>query len=577
VALPLGPPDPALDLAEVRELLWQGRDEEALEWLEGAGWSAVGSVAAERMRQDLLLSRGERAVLVAELEEATAQRGPDPDLIYLRTRLCTDPERRLSEFESAARRYPGHAWLALGTAATLQEFGRWEAAERWLTAGGEEPAAEAFGRLLLARQQAETGRLFSAWRLLERDAFVLGHREALFECLRLADSLGSERRSARAAAELALRAAPAAGDPAAAVDRVIERLLAEQPWMREADLETTLSRLDEWAALAGAPSGWSAHPRYSVANIAEMVQPEAFRGGVAAAWSRLDRFLLIGRAPGRKVDWLYLQDARRIGLPDPHGGPEVEMIVARRGIEPEDRTIPGGAPFHGFFIRLDLVEAGARARERELERFRAGSSGIAPAVEPRAADGPLEPWDLALRLRERRLATGDATARDLELVQLVLHETSHLPETLPWSRSGVPILGIAPAVLRSLARFDDPILFLEERAQLRTLAAGVEPEWSLAEILDRAHAPRDPYYAPYRGLLEALVARAQAEGLPPLHAWDTLPPARIAQLARDILRERGLRPLPAALAAAALRGLDAGQSFETLHAEDLAARLLHNH
>jgi len=577
VSLPLGPPDPDLDLAEVRELLWQGRNEEALEWLEEAGWSAVGSVAAERMRQDLLLSRGERAVLVEELADAQAQHGPDPDLIYLRTRLSTDPERRLIEFESAARRYPGHAWLALGTAATLQEFGRWEDAERWLAAGGEEPAAAAFWRLLLARQQAETGRLFSAWRLLERDAFVLGHREALFECLRLADRMGSERRSARAAAELALRSAPAAGDPAAAVDRVIERLLAEQPWMREADLESTLARLDEWAELAGAPSGWREHPRYSVAGFAEMVQPEAFRGGVSAAWSRLDRFLLIGRAPDRKVDWLYLQDARRIGLPGPDGGPEVEMIVARRGIEPEDRTIPGGAPFHGFFIRLDLVEAGARARERELELFRSGSSEVPVAVEPRAADGPLEPWDLALRLRERRLAAGDATARDLELVQLVLHETSHLPETLPWSRSGVPILGIAPAVLRSLARFDNPILFLEERAQLRALAAGVEPEWSFAEILDRAHAPRDPYYAPYRALLEALVARARAEGLPPLHAWDTLPPERLAQLARDLLRERRLRPIPAALAAAALRGLDAGKSFETLHAEHLAARLMNDH
>jgi len=572
-ALPPGMPEPALDLGPARELLWQGRDDEALAWLDDSGWSMQGSVAAERLRQDLLLSRGERALLAAELADSEELAGEDPDLIYLRARLITDPEQRLAVLERGAERAPDHPWLGLGVAATLQEFRRWSEAAEWLDATPEHPASAAFRRILEARQQSETGRLFNAWRLLEDDAFIHGHQEALLECLRLGEQLGSERRVARAAAELALRSAPAARDPGAAMDRVFERLVAEEPWMHGASLDFTLLRIDAWAQIAGVPGGWREQARYGVAGLAQLVQPESFRGGVAAAWMEHGRFLLIGRAPGRGVDWLLLQDARRILLPLPGGLPAVEMIVAQRGLEPESRTIPGGAPFHGFFVRADLVRAAAEARVRELERFRPGVRGE-PAALPRAADGPLEPWDLAQRLRARRMAAGGATAQDLEFVQLVLHECSHLPETLPWARTGVPLLTMAPAVLRSLMRFDDPVLFLEERAQLRALASGVEWEWTLAEILDRAHAPRDPYYAPYRSLLQALVDRAAAQGLPPLHAWDQLAPGVVAELARGYLQARGLAPLPREVAAAALRGLDACQTFEQLPAEDLAVRLL---
>lgn len=568
-------PEPALDLGPARELLWQGREDEALAWLDESGWSVQGSVAAERLRQDLLLSRGERALLAAELEESVAVTGEDPDLLYLRARLISDPEQRLVELQNAAERAPDHPWLGLGVAATLQEFQRWDEAAEWLDATPTHAATASFRRLLEARQDGETGRLFNAWRLLERDAFIHGHREALIECLRLGEQLGSERRVARAASELALRSAPAARDPGAAMDRVLERLVAEEPWMHGASLDFTLLRLDAWAQIAGVPSGWREQARYGVAGLAELVQPESFRGGVAAAWMEHGRFLLIGRAPGRGVDWLLLQDARRILLPLTDGLPAVEMIVAQRGLEPESRTIPGGAPFHGFFVRADLVRAAAQARTRELARFQPGARR-APAALPRPADGPLEPWDLAQRLRARRLAAGGATAQDLEFVQLVLHECSHLPETLPWARTGVPILTMAPAVLRSWMRFDDPVLFLEERAQLRALASGVEWEWTLAEILDRAHTPRDPYYAPYRLLLQALVDRAAAQGLPPLHAWDELEPGVVADLARGYLESRRLAPLPREIAAAALRGLQTCQAFEQLPAEDLAARLLHD-
>jgi hypothetical protein len=572
--LPVGLPEPAVDLGPARELLWQGREDEALLWLDESGWSLQGSVAAERLRQDLLLSRGERPLLAAELAEAEALGGADPDLLYLRARIISDPEQRLAQLIEGAQRAPQHPWLGLGVAATLQEFGRWEEAAEWIDATPGAAATSSFRRLLTARHQAETGRLFGAWRLLERDAFVHGHREALLECLRLGEQLGSDRRVARAATELALRSAPAARDPGAAMDRVFERLVAEEPWMHGANLDATLLRIDAWAEVAGVPSGWREQARYGVAGLAEMVQPESFRGGVAAAWMEHGRFLLIGRAPGRGVDWLLLQDAKRLLLPLPNGLPAVEMIVAERGLEPQSRTIPGGAPFHGFFVRADLVRAAARARERELERFGTGRLHDEDAAEPLASDGPLEPWDLAHRLRARRIAAGGATAQDLEFVQLVLHECSHLPETLPWARTGVPLLTMAPAVIRSLLRFDDPVLFLEERAQLRALASGVEWEWVLAEILDRAHTPRDPYYAPYRSLLRALVERAQDQGFPPLHAWDELDADAVPRLAREYLAARGLEPMPRELAAAALRALQSSQAFQQLPAEHLAARLL---
>jgi hypothetical protein len=322
--------------------------------------------------------------------------------------------------------------------------------------------------------------------------------------------------------------------------------------------------------MAGVPTGWAAQPRYAVAGIAELVQPESFRGGVAAEWMRHGRFLLIGRAPGRGVDWVLLQDAQCISLPE-QGGLPVEMIVAGRGLEPADRTIPGGAPFHGFFLRLDLVEAGARLRAAELGRFRA--DGARPPRTPQPADAELESWDLALRLRARRIAAGGASPRDLELIQLLVHEISHLPETLPWARSGVPILGLAPFVLRSLRKFGDPILFLEERAQLRALASGVETDWIFAEVLDRAMSPRDPYFAPYRTLLLQLIGEARVSGLPPLAEWDRLEAGTISGLAQRILQRRRIAPTPADLLAAALRGLDQSQAFDEFPVEDLAQRL----
>jgi hypothetical protein len=574
---PPRPPEPPAELGEARALLWQGRTDLALELLEDQGWFATGSVAAERLRQDLALARGDRPALAREIGEALAADPEDPDLLYLSARLLSDPERRLRALEDAARAHPGHAWLPLGVAAALQEFGRWNEAESWLASAPQDSASAAFRRLLVARAWDRDGHPNRALRLLEEDAFRSGHREALAECLRIAERGKDVDRRERARAEYALRAAAADDDPAAAMDRVIERFRAEQPFARQRDnLDAMLALLDRYCELAGAPSGWSAQPRYKLGDMAELVQPESFRGGVTRDWLAHGRFLLIGRAPGRGVDWLYLADAHRLELPAGEGRPPVEVIVARRGLEPEDRTIPGGAPFHGFFLRLDLVEAAARTLERAVGDYAPqpdGAAGLDPA--PPAA-GNLECYELALRLRARRLAAGAASARDLELLHLLLHEVGHLPETLPWARAGVPVLGVAPAVLRSLLRYEDPILFLEERAQLRALACGVETDWAFAELLDRAQAPRDPYYRPYRALLEALVERGESAGLPPLHAWDRLPPGRLAALAAEELAARSLRPLPGRLAASALRGLDASEPFDQLDAADLAARLEHD-
>lgn len=565
-------PEPAAELQEVRELLWQNRFEDAAAALESQGFRATGSVAAERMRQDLLIAHGGRADLVSELEEALALDPGDPDLVYLRARILEDPELRLAALERGAREHPGHPWLDLGVAATLQEFGRWQEAGERLDRVSLETAHGTFQRLLLARQLAHGGNRSGALRMLQRDALSRGHAEALLEFARIADEGGRTDTSALALAEYAVRAAAGSADRAAGMDRVIERLRADEPFRSRRSLEETLADLDVWCGRAGVPGGWSEQPRYAIGDLAELVQPESFRGGVASAWLAHGRFLLIGRAPGRGVDWLYLQDARRLEIPLASGGPAVEVIVARRGIEPRDRTIPGGAPFHGFFVRLDLVESSAR-------RFAAAAAAFGPPQgwsEPESPPpGALEPFDLPTRLRARRLAAGGASARDLELLHLVLHETGHLPETLPWARSGVPLLGVAPAVLRSLWNYEDPILFLEERAQLRALACGVESEWIFAELVDRATSPRDPYYRPYRALLEELVEDAQAAGLPPLHAWDRLPSGRIAALARALLEKRRLKPLPARVAASALRGLDAGQSFEQLPIQDLAALLEH--
>jgi len=199
----------------------------------------------------------------------------------------------------------------------------------------------------------------------------------------------------------------------------------------------------------------------------------------------------------------------------------------------------GGAVLRGFFLRLDQAEAAARSVESTLTRFQPAQPR--PELLPEA--GALESWDLPERLRATAAAGGTAPRRDA-LAALVVHEAGHLPETLPWTRYGIPVLRLLPRFAASLLDYGDPVLWLEYHAQLRALASGRATRWLLAETVGRANRPRDAYHGPYRRLLEDLVALAAEQDLPHLALWDTLPPERIAELARRLADREGVTLLP---------------------------------
>ena len=532
-------------LEEVRGLLWEDRDDEALARLDQLAWQQTGSVAAERMRQDLRIARGARAAVVSELLAVQQGQPADPDLVYLRVRVLEDPRQRAADFGAALADTPDHVWLRLGAAATAQDLDDWRRAARLLEGLPRWRDAEDFRRIVLARQALHGGDPRSAFALLEAAAFVDGEESALLTWLETAERIGEARLAERARAEIALRRAVAWGLPLEnRIDAVFARLEAEQPWLRGAHLDTVLARIDAWSALAEVPAGWAQQPRYAAPPFAELVRPEPAAGGPAAAWAEAGRVLLAGAALGRGTEVHLLQQVTVHRLDWPGTSRSLEVLAAR-GARSASGVLPlGGAVLRGFFLRLEQADATARAVERELQDFQI----VTPPAALVAASGALESWDLASRLRAQEGAAAEAGRGDrpgrAALRALAVHEAGHLPETLPWTRYGVPVMQLLPRFLGSLSRYGDPVLWLEYHAQLRALASGRATRWLLAETVHRANRPRDAYHRPYRDLLEDLVDRGTAEGLPHLAHWDQLPPQRIAELAASVAREQGITLLP---------------------------------
>ena len=195
----------------------------------------------------------------------------------------------------------------------------------------------------------------------------------------------------------------------------------------------------------------------------------------------------------------------------------------------------------GFYLRLDEAQANAERVQRRLQGF----TPRRPVPELTPDGGPLAAWDLDQRLylleSEQGLAPPQAA-----LLALAVHEAGHLPETIPWTRLGVPVFGLLPKFLGSMFDYGDPVLWLEYRAQARALASGRATRWLLAELVYRSLEPRDPYHGPYRRLLEDLLEHGTAEGLPHLSQWNAVEPQRIAELAADLCHDQGIELLPEA-------------------------------
>jgi hypothetical protein len=529
-----------VDLEEVQRAVWEDRDLDALALLDALRWERTGSVAAERLQQDLRIARGERVAVVEELIALQARHPDDPDLAYLRARILEDPQRRAEVLIAALRRHPQHVWLRLGMAATAQTLDDWRRARRLLEGLPARQDTAEFRRVILARQAAREGAVRAALELLEDAAFVAGEEGALLTWIEIADKSGEPRLLRRGLAELGLRRGVARGLATdARIDTVFARLEAEQPWLAGADLNTVLRAIDDWCAVIRVPSGWLARPRYAAPPFAELVRPEPSGGGPGADWAEAGRVLLAGTALGRGTEVHLLQDVEVLSLDWPGERRPLEVLVSRRARSASGVLPLGGAVLRGFFLRLDQAESAARSVESALTRFR--SAPPRPELLPEA--GALESWDLPQRLRASSAASGTAPRR-AALAALVIHEAGHLPETLPWTRYGIPVLRLLPRFGASLIDYGDPVLWLEYHAQLRALASGRATRWLLAETVGRANSPRDPYHGPYRRLLEDLVELAAEQDLPHLALWDALPPERLAQLARALAEREQVSLLP---------------------------------
>jgi len=567
----------AVDLDAVQGLLWAGEEDFALALLETQRWENTGSVAAERRWQDLMRRRGLDRLLPQEMARLRQLfPGLDPDLDYLEARILEDGPTRAKELQVLHRRWPGHVWIRLGNAATGQLLDHWQESAELLQESPASGPSTSFQLALEARQAVHDGQGRAAFALLEPAAFEQGEELALLTYLDLAESVGDGRRLRRAAAELALREAPQAAPlDQVRIDLAMERFFAEAPWMRQASLDEQLARIDQYCRRADAPTGWSQQPRYALAGFATLVQPEPFSGEVAARWLAAGRFLLAGEALGRGSEIHLLTDTVAYRLPWPGEEREITVVLARGLANGRQRLAQGGTVFRGFYLRLDSLQRGIDQLQRRL-RGRLQDQATTEAPLPRMDQAPLaenerlaDPDDLesaglADRLRVLALQESSLQIDQLELRHLVTHESGHLGEILPWLNQGLPLLEVVPLFLASQGDYGDPMLWLEYRAELRALAASETPHWFLAEIVERAQDPRDPYHRPYRRLLRQLLSRARALELPPLADWDRLPTATLHQLATAEREAQGLTPIPQAGLELLWERLDQGNLLEQL-------------
>lgn len=536
------PPDPSLELLpQVQVLMWQGKTEAALELLDGHAWNLSGSVALERRRQDLRLSRGQRAQVWAELHQwAAAQEGADVELAYLQARLLEDPVERFLQLQQLHRQAPLSDWARLGLAATAQTLSRWSLSGQLLRGFQPQAAAAAFHRRVLARQWQQQGRGEAALALLEEDAFRRHSEAALFEYRSLASQAGLEGPARLASAELQLCRSLREGlSSAEAIDRAFRRLSADWDRLHELPLGEILAEFDLWLEIAGAPSGWSHASRYRMTPFAQLVRPESYSSPVAQEWADAGRALLAGFAPGRGCELHLLREVEHAHIPWRGAAQPLEVMLVGSVESTSGRTASGGTLFRGFYLRQDDLRRAVRRLELEWMAM----DGRWPQVDVEALVStslpPFESLQLPWRLRRLSLEEGASIAQ-LERWSLVLHEAGHLPDLLAWIEGGPPWGFLFKQLFSSAASEGNPLLLLEYRAQLRALASGLQPRWTLAETLERARDPRDAYFRPYRKLLKELLMEAERRGYPPLYAWDRLAPESLTALAEAILQREGL-------------------------------------
>lgn len=566
--LPGGPTPPA-DFDPTA--LWQAvhrQDAPArAQLVEEAAWERTGSVEAERYRQSEWLRRGRRAELLYEAEQRLADAPFDPDLLYLQARLLQDPVRLGARFEQLAREHPRHAWIRLGAAGASLQLGEWSRAREHLQAAPVWRDAEDFRALIEARLADAQGAA-KPWSGLLEAALLRGSPQALAEVRALAQARGDRAVLEAVDAERQLRAqglkggglAPGSDEEADALEVLLRRLHAQLAVEPQLGWGETLARLDGWSEHLGLPVVWGSAPQLQLPLEAGLLlRPESDQGALSQLLARHRRVVLLGWSWLNGTQAVELQDVDRHQIAWPGSATGVE-IVAARGARGQTGWVSGGAIFRGFFVRRDLTERAADALAATLGRMDLPASPQGEAWRtqlPAAARGldvaealP-EDLDLAWRLRAREGGQLATQARAKAWRSLLVHEAGHLPDVLPWTAGdGGPLLATLRRALGSWLRDGWLLAEWEYRAHLRALEAAPDPAWILAELVETAMDPSQPYHGPYRRLLRDLIAVARRDGWPPLARWDERSDADYQALARQLAEEQGISCLdPEAVAA----------------------------
>lgn len=545
------------------EAIWQGNQPAVTELSMAAAWQATGSIEGERYRQAELIAQGRRAELLIEAEQRMQAEPFQPDLAYLHARLLQDPERLAARFTQLAQIYPHHAWIRLGAAGAELQRGKLAAARAHLQAAPDWPDARDFRELVSARLREASGES-QPWRSLLESAFLRGSPTALSELEGMARRAGHASLSEFAAVDRALRRIPPARSAlvpgsdaeADALELLLRRLRAQLAFQPQLGLPEVLAQLDGWSERLGLPAVWGITPRYRLPfGAGILLRPEHDAGPLSELLARHERVVLLG--------WSWLQGSRvvelagvtRVKTPWRGSSRGIEVVLADEALG-NTGWISGGAVFRGFYVRRDLSRRVAFSLARQLERLQAtqlpeawqDQSGAAVTQTDIELALP-EDFDLALRIRAK-LTGGDLDAvLQCEWQALVLHEAGHLPDVLPWAQEQglhwLPQLGRA---LGSWMQDGWPLSEWEYRAQLRALATGLQAEWHLAQIVETARDPSQPYYRPYRRLLRDLVAEARVRQLPALAAWNELSRQELTELARALARKQSISLLDAASA-----------------------------
>jgi hypothetical protein len=547
----------AVELDAVRTAWWQDDPDLALAAGAEVGWEATGRVAGERLRQAVLLDLGLRPLALAEVRGWLRDHPDDPDLAYLEARLLQDEDRALDRFQQLARRFPGHPWIELGLARTYQLRGGLEnrdAARAALDRARPSADAAGFRRLVEAYQLGAELQVREGLALIEEDAFVHGDRYALLAVVRLAEAQADKNRVRRARSEMRRRELRQEDDSARRMEVVADRVLAEAADLSGLGLDELLARFDAWCEEAALPGGWSELPRHRAGPFGELVRPELAAGGPVPAWAEQGVAILVGEAVSQPLEVLVLTGVERWPLRWPGRAEPLEVLVARRGYSSNENPAAGGTVFHGFYARRDtlavplLIERADRVRPLDADQ----RAAIAPLLEVAEPDGLLpEDGDLPRRLAAAILAGSEdaaARARELEFELLLLHEAGHLPDVLGWLASDWAFLRAVPTVLGSILRSGDPMVSIEYRAALRSLAASPHPRWALADLLRTARGGRTATYrVAYSWLLADLLQANARRGGPPLWRWDELDGEVLRAMAREALEDAGLVPIPASV------------------------------